>query len=143
MNPFEKFMHPQKPNANEQMESNSLEKYAALIENAKTKIEGVLLYAPIPEKVREQLLKDLESIQIDGESELEHFFKYEDRGLGSERTAALYVDRKMRSKVAAIESAIGREEAERLGDALAHAYTDKSEYGDQRHAAWMNKDNTN
>jgi hypothetical protein len=139
MNPFEKFMNPGKPDPSEQFEESVMEEYSKLIDDAKIKAEGVLLYAPIPEEVRKKLLEYLQEIKIDDEATLKSFFKYEERGSGLERTASLYIDRKIRGAISMTESTLGRDEAEKLMQAIAHLYTNPSEYGDLLHKDYMNR----
>lgn len=139
MNPFENFMNPKKPDTSEQFEENVMEKFTKLVDDAKIKAEGVLIYAPIPEEVRVKLLEHLQNIEIDDELNLKSFFEYEERGTGLERTASLYVSRKIRGAISMTESTIGRDEAEKLERAVAHMYTDSSEYGDSLHKTYMNR----
>lgn len=138
MNQFEDFLKKKSaPENREQFEENESTEKTLLVEQAIQKVEGVILLAPVPQEVKETLLKGLEELEIDDEQSLIYFFKNEARGMTNEQTAGLWVYRKMRGAISATESVIGRAEAGKLDQAISHTYTEPSDYADQLHEQWM------
>ena len=152
MNPFESFMNkrnqqepqPDKLISTEPQPETSLEKNQSLVEVAKQKVEGVLLYAPISDEIKQELLTALEALTLeeyDAEWSRLSTAKYEQ---GDEQQAANWIKHKMEPELLKIKSQLNQSDFEML-EFVIHKYSyDKSsrEYTEERTREWLNQNIT-
>jgi len=136
MNSSESFKKPSTPeNAKQHIEyGDYVGKHTVLIGEAKAKVEGVLLYAPLPETVKKRLLERLDSVPTDDSNEVRAVFK--ERDLTDEQRASLWVDRWMRGVVATIQPELDGRNHQMLLLALDRLWTNSGNFEDSV-AAWI------
>jgi hypothetical protein len=127
MNPFES---PGKPK-HDSVESNTgsentpewkaewqaeWNRQSALVEDAKARYEGMILYSPLTAEQKQAILSKLEEVQMDPGSKADVFS--ETRGEDETLLAALWVDRRMRRFISSLEGSMPESELELLKHAL-------------------------
>ena len=136
MNQFEDFLKKRSaPENSEQFVGQS--EQAQFIENAKSEVEGVILYAPLPESVKTVLLERLEQIPLmDYDSINEVLNDSHNHGMSQERKLALWFNRRMRGAASGLQN-VEKRDSSSLELAFDNLYCDPSEYTKGLITAWM------
>lgn len=107
-----------------------------LVQTAKANVEGVFLYAPIPEDTKNFLLEQLANVPNEYNDEMQEAFL--ESKITQEESAALYVDRRMRTIVQEVASKLG-EDGRMLLIAFDSIYTGADEHYRAKIRDWMSK----
>ena len=121
----------ERPSNTEQFKTD----YAALIVEAKAKAEGVLLYAPIPNHVKQELFTRVNDVPTEDSEGLRVAFR--DQNMAPEQQASLWVDRWLRNAVERRRSELGEGNYEMLTLALNKLYAEDSGHFNDDLAEWM------
>ena len=140
-NPFEKmfggnFKNPQPGNEGQFVEVNESEE-KQLLEAAKMEAEGIILYVPLPQEVKEALLTKLSQVSESDIPELRSQLA-SPRGSTPQQCAGLIVNRNLRGVLDEVRNQITPREHELLTWAIDGLYCDPNSYTEKQVNEWMN-----